>query len=97
MTNTLYEPYAVYKHGLHQKPILYFVRYVNYLIVLLVAGIVSCALCCLCKFNIIINVFAKIIICTLAPNIVFAIVFWRTEEFQYLLDFVKRFLKKILG
>ena len=97
LTNTWYEPYAVYKHGLHQKPILYFVRYVNYLIVLLVAGIVSCALCRLCKFDIIINVFAKIIICTLAPNIIFVIVFWRTEEFQYLLDFVKRFLKKILG
>ena len=96
LTNTWYEPYAVYKYGLHQRPILYLVRYISYLIVLVVAGVTSYAICSLCNFNIVVNVFIKIIICSVVPNVIFVFAFWRTEEFQYLLNFLKRFLKKII-
>lgn len=94
LTNTWYEPYAVYKHGLHQNPILYLGRYIGYLIVLVVAAIASLVICNLCDFGIVANVFAKLIICSVIPNVIFVIAFWRTEEFQYLFDFLKRFLRK---
>lgn len=96
LTNTWYEPYAVYKHGLHQNPILYLSRYIGYLIVLAISGMASLTVCSLCNFGIVANVFVKLIICSAIPNVVFVIAFWRTEEFQYLFDFLKRFMRKLL-
>ena len=95
-TNTWYEPYAVYKHGLHQKPILYLVRYIGYLVVLTFVGVICFVLCGFCNFGVVTNVVMKIVICSVIPNVVFIIVFWKTEEFQYLFAFAKRFAGKII-
>ena len=95
LTNTWYEPYAVYKYGLHQKPILYLARYIGYLMVLSFVGVICFIFCGFCDFGIITNVVVKIVICSVVPNAVFIIVFWKTEEFQYLFAFVKRFVRKI--
>lgn len=96
LTNTWYEPYAVYKYGLHQRPIFYLLRYIVYLIVLATAGVVSFLLCTLCNFGVVMNVFVKIVICSIIPNAVFAVTFWKTEEFQYLFAFIKGFVRKLI-
>ena len=96
LTNTWYEPYAVYKYGLHKKPILYLLRYTGYLVVLTLVGASCFILCCFCKFGIVTNVFVKIMICSIVPNVFFTVAFWKTEEFQYLFAFIKKFIKKII-
>lgn len=94
-TNLWYEPYAVYKYGLHQKPLIYFMRYLKYAAILVVGGIVCWLLCELCAFSIIVNVVVKCIICTVIPNGIFYLCFRRTDEFKYLLESTKQILGKL--
>ena len=100
-TNLWYEPYAVYRHGLHKNPMLYYIRYLLFAMVLLIAGGACWILCTLCQFSVVGNVVCKFLICTVVPNCIFVIAFGRTEEFAYLVNcgkqivgkFVKRFKK----
>lgn len=94
-TNLWYEPYVVYKHGLHQKTIDYFIRYLKYAAILVISGIICWLLCELCAFSIIIDVVAKCIICTVIPNSIFYLFFRKTEEFRYLFGSAKRILGKL--
>ena len=94
-TNLWYEPYAVYKYGLHQKPLTYFMRYLKYAAILVVCGIACWFLCKLCSFSIIVNVVVKCIICTVIPNGIFYLCFRKTVEFRYLFGSTKQILGKL--
>lgn len=96
-TNLWYEPYAVYRYGLKKNPLLYLARYIRFLIVLGITGGICWFVCSLCNFSIEGNVVAKVIICTVIPNIAFIIAFHRTEEFAYLKNCVQQILPKILN
>ena len=45
--------------------------------------------------NIYVNFIVRIVICCLVPNVIFAVVYSRTEEFKYYLGFVQRAIDKI--
>ncbi len=92
-TNLWYEPYAVYRYGLHKSPWLYLKRYLWFLWVLTAAGGLCWWLCSLCHFSAPGNVAAKCIICTLIPNGTFLLAFGGTGEFLYL----KNRIGSILG
>ena len=83
-TNLWYEPYAVYRYGFKKNPALYFVRYLKFGLVLAITGYLCWLTCGLCHYSAFGNVIVKVIICTVVPNGVFLIAFWRTEEFAYL-------------
>lgn len=95
-TNLWYEPYAVYKYGLKKNPLIYWVRYAKNLCVLALAGGVCWALCSLCNFSIVGNVVLKLIICVVVPNVLFILVFRKSNEFVYLKNTFTRILKNIL-
>lgn len=100
LTNTWYEPWAVYKHGLNVHPIQYFVRYIGFALVLAGTGLICWYLCSFIKYSIIVTVLLKIVICSIVPNGIFILVYRNTEEFQYLRrkasDIWLKFLKKFI-
>lgn len=96
LTNTWYEPYAVFKYGLNIAPLEYFKKYIEY-IVILVFGVMICyCLCAFCHFNVVINLIMKILICSVIPNGLFYICYRKTEEGMYLIRTVKRIIAKTL-
>lgn len=97
LTNLWYEPYAVYKYGLHKKTIFYFFRSGVFAVVLAVTGVLCGFLCNLCHFNLIMDILLKILICSVIHNLVLWICFGRTKEFQYLFDVGIRLIRRVLG
>lgn len=99
VTNVWYEPYAVFRYGLKARPFCYTKKYVEYIGVLIVAGSICYSLCALCRFNIVINVIVKLLICSIIPNFIFFVCYHRSEEGRYLIETAKRiamkFIKKI--
>lgn len=83
-TNTWYEPYAVYKYGLHRNPVQYLWIYLKYLIILILCTGLCYFLCAMLKVSLVPQIFIKILVCSVIPNLVFLCVFGRTEEGKYL-------------
>lgn len=92
LTNTWYEPYALYRYGFKKSPFEYLIRYVKYFVVLLIAGGISYQLCEMCKFSILMNVVLKMIICIVVSFCVFTVCFYKTTEFRYLYNKIKQIL-----
>lgn len=96
-TNTWYDPYAIHKYGFGRSVFPYYLRYVMYTIILVATGTVCFWVCKMLHFSLVINIFLKIIVCSIIPNVVFLLCFSWTSEFQYLLSFVKRVMSRIFG
>ena len=94
-TNLWYEPYAVFKYGFNRSPWLYWKRYAWEMAALLSAGVVSFLLCSLCRYPVGINVLVKSIICSVIPNGVFILFFYKSAEFGYLKSTAKSILGKV--
>lgn len=84
LTNTWYEPWAVYRYGLNVHPIKYFLRYSCFALVLLGTGIICWYICSLVECPVFLTVLLKMLICTVIPNAIFILIYGKTEEFQYL-------------
>lgn len=96
-TNTWYDPYAVFKYGLHKSPMYYFIRYIKYLLILCFTGAGCWVLCSLFHFHIAVNVLIKILICSFIPNGVFWFLFHKKDEFNYIKKLIKSIVGKIKG
>lgn len=90
LTNTWYEPYAVFKAGFGLNPLIYLKRYLFYLLLLLTAGAGCYLLCGLIRFEPFVNVLLKVIVCTVIPNGLFLLVFRRSEEFRQICQIMSR-------
>ena len=90
-TNIWYDPFAVFKYGLHLKPVIYLHIYLKYVIVLLltVGVILVCG-------KLLTGTIWMIIFCVLIPHGVFYFAFKNTEEFIYVKDMGKSLLGKII-
>lgn len=101
LTNTWYEPYAVFKYGLEKKFKEYIKIFLEYAVVLIFTGVVCYVLCGFCKYNNIINLILKVIICSVIPNIVFYMCYGKTQEGKYLIGAIKKIvigvIKKVEG
>ena len=95
-TNLWYEPYAVYKYGLHKNPLLYLLRYVYFTVVLIVAGTICYFICELFSFSLGWNIVVKCFVCTIIPFGIFSLCFFKTKEFKYLLNSMTRIINKVL-
>lgn len=84
LTNTWYEPYALFKVGFGLSPFVYLKQYLFYLALLLTAGTASWAVCSLIRFGPLLNILLKAIACSVITNALFIIVFHRSDEFDYL-------------
>lgn len=84
LTNAWYEPYALFKFGLHKSPLLYFKKYFGYTIIIVVTGSICLLICSMVNIGIVADPLVKIIICTIIPNGFFFICFRNKKEFQIL-------------
>lgn len=87
------QPYLVYKHVLHKKVSLYYLRYAMY--ALLTAGMTFLTVY-LTNFITVQNIFVELIlkgmICLAVPNLLNLIIFLKTEEMQDLIRMLKGLL-----
>lgn len=96
-TNLWYEPYAVYRYGFKKNPLLYFARHIKFTLILIATGAVCYLVCQFCIFSVVINVIAKIVICSVIPNGIFLAIFHRTDEGRYLIDSAKRIASRFIS
>lgn len=85
LTNTWYDPYVVFKYGLDISPKIYIKKYIYFFLLLVITLLISLYLCNFIQFNNITDIIKKIIICIVAPNLIFLLNFYKKEEFRYFL------------
>ena len=95
LTNTWYSPYAVFKYGFGMSVKPYFTRYAYYAVVLAATGGACWFICSFINFAPIVNMIIKVVICSVIPNLVFFLLFFRTKEFGVLKSFVIRAIGKV--
>lgn len=94
-TNTWYDPYAVFKYGLCEKPIIYFKKYIQYFFILIIAIVTSLFICSYIKLPLFTRLVLKFIICCIVPNIIFIISFRNRSELLYFNNLLRNFIYKL--
>ena len=89
-----YEPFIVYKHGLHMSAKKYLIRYAAYLTIIIGLCGVCYAACLPFSSFTLLNFVIKIIIVSVITNLCFYLLFKNTDEFRYMKQLVSRFMKK---
>ena len=88
-------PRLVYKHVFNKSVKIYFIKYFIYAILTIFTGYVTTNICNMIVTNTgFIYLVIKGIICITIPNLIFIAIFYKTEEFNYLLSALKPFLFK---
>ena len=83
-TNLWYDPYAIFKHGFHKRPLHYLKKYIYFIVVLLVAAIACYFSLKLVCGSLIVRVLLEVLICSVVTNVVFFCAFCKTAEFSIL-------------
>lgn len=96
LTNTWYDPYAVFKYGFGRSARHYYGQYLSYALILICCCAVCYLICELLPFGLLINIVCKCIICTVIPNSFFWLLFHRKPEYRYLEGVAKKIIGKIL-
>lgn len=94
-TNLWYDPYVVYKHGFFRKPIEYLVKYFKYLILMIITSVICGFFCSIINTNLIFSIIIKCFICSIIPNLLYIILFYKKSEFIYLIDLMKKVINII--
>ncbi len=95
LTNTWYDPYAVFKYGFNEKASAYFIIYIKYAVILLATGFVCFELSSFIHFSVGMNVLLKIIICSIIPNLIFLVCFGKTKEFVYFKELFAKIIERV--
>lgn len=86
----------VYRNVFNKSVIEYFKKYFFYIILTLIAGgVTTLATSCIKQFTGFEELVIKGLICCVIPNFVFILVFYKTEEFRYLIDVIKNLLNEM--
>lgn len=95
-TSLWVEPYVLYKHVFHEKMWPYFGRLGLYTAATVLAGSLTLWLCSLLPAGGTLPFAGKMFICALLPNIVFLLLFFRTQEFGYFRSLVTGMVRRRL-
>lgn len=99
LTNAWYDPYMVHKYAFGMKVWGYYAKYIVYAVIICITCGICYFTCSFIHISPIVDMLLKLIVCTIIPNLIFSLFFFRTEEFKYLkntvLGFMNRFKKKI--
>ena len=96
-TNTWYDPYKVFKHGFGESVLPYYRRRLLYLLILIVTGAGSYWVANAISGGIWFRAIYKFIVCCIIPNLVFFLIFHKSQEFHYYLKLLKRAKEKLLS
>lgn len=90
------QPRIVYKYAFNIPVIEYFKKYIFYAALTILVGILTTNVCNLVSISSPwISLIIKGIICVLIPNIVYIIIFCKTEEFSYIRNIIRPILIKV--
>lgn len=93
-TNFWFEPYIIYKLGFNKSVVHYFMKFFSYLIAVVLSICISLFLYKWINIsNIYIDFLVKIIVVIITDVIVYTVLFFKTDEFRYYLNLVKRIKK----
>lgn len=93
-TSFWYDPLVVYRHGFKRPVRSYFVRYISYACITIVTFIICYFVTGLINFsNPILNLIVRAIVCTIVTNGIFLAIFSRTDEFKYIRNVLKNFIR----
>ncbi|HDX9588380.1 TPA: sugar translocase [Bacillus pseudomycoides] len=90
-----YDPYVVYKFVFKKSVKLYFVRYSLFVLLVFASILITDILGGIFNTHILINMVIRGTLCLVIPNIIFFMLFRKSEEFKYLQNTVKLLVKKI--
>lgn len=93
-TNVWFDPYIVFKKGLEQSPLPYFIDYIVKLCLFLLTGAAAYYLSSLIPNTSIIYVVIKAAVAFIISNIVFLLIYGRKSEFKYLWNVGKLLLQR---
>lgn len=98
LTSLWVEPYVLYKHGFHKSCAGYFGRYILYVVVIAAGWL---ATDWLCRELVVVGIndlwqilTGRLVLCIVAPNAWFLIVYGRSREFRFLLGKAKTLAKR---
>ena len=88
-------PRFIYKGLLRQSYINYIKETIGYILLFVIISSVTYSISCLVTFeNIYIQVINNVIICLLVPNLLIIILFYKNENFKYIISLIKRIIRK---
>jgi peptidoglycan biosynthesis protein MviN/MurJ (putative lipid II flippase) len=89
LTNVWFEPMMLYKTYFKKSPLNYFVKQILYfLLVIIICGLIS-VIVTFFDNGTVAAFIEKILLCLFIPNIIFTILFYKTDEFKYIINKVK--------
>lgn len=91
------EPFIVFRFGFKTPVKSYFIRYGLYTASMVAVGGVTWLGCSLFSSFSVMDFIARMFICAIVPNALFAALFWKTKEFKYLLGVMKPIAEKLLN
>lgn len=83
-TNVWFDPYMVFKRGLHVSPVKYYVDYIWKAFIFLFLGITCTILTQFIPDSNIALVFLKAVIAFVVSNVIIFLLYRRSDEFKYL-------------
>lgn len=85
-------PYIVYKKVFNKPLIKYFITYGYFVIVGLATFLITKMICNIIPLENLFNIVLIAIVCLIVPNIIYIIIFHKTDEFKYLMVIMKNIL-----
>lgn len=90
------QPKLVYNKIFNKSTIEYFKKYVSYMIITIISGVITTYVCSIVYKDIgFPTLIIKGLICIIIPNIIFISVFFKTKEFKYLFNLIRKYILKL--
>ena len=96
LTGFWVEPYVLYKHILKSKLSSYFKQFTLYTLVVLFGGVVTFGICSFVSGSGWLSLIIKGILCFTVPNIIFLLLAFKTENFQYFKQLLLQTIRKVV-
>ena len=96
-TGTWYDAFKLYKYGFKRSVLPYYRKRLMYFGLLIVTGSLCYMLTELVDFSVVGKIAFKFGICCFVPNLIFGIIFHRSEEFQYYKNLLERIKGRIFN
>ncbi|MFB3170667.1 sugar translocase [Neobacillus sp. 179-C4.2 HS] len=90
LTYFWYDPYVIFKYVFQRSVKKYFIKYIFFLLLVFISAIITNILGNLLDYSTLINVVIRGSLSLVIPNILFFILFRKSEEFNYLLNIIRK-------
>lgn len=88
------EPFVLYKHYFKSSLAQYFAKYAVYSLILSAVWLITHRVCMLVNGGVWVVIFGRLAICVLIPNLIMLILYFRTQEFRFVMNKAKSLVSK---